>query len=85
MRLSDSIGIFLCERCASAVKYPFCSGLMNRMMEERPSADEVLLIGKVIDAFGLRGEIKIRAITDQVDHLRRHVRTVFLGDRKSVV
>ena len=52
------------------------------MMEERPSADEVLLIGKVIDAFGLRGEIKIRAITDQVDHLRRHIRTVFLGEER---
>ena len=52
------------------------------MMEERPSADEVLLIGRVIDAFGLRGEIKIRAITDQVDHLRRHVQTVFLGEER---
>ncbi len=48
-------------------------------MEDRPSADEVLLIGTVIDAFGLRGEIKVRSATDRVDHLRRHVQTVFIG------
>lgn len=51
-------------------------------MEEHPSADEVLLIGTVIDAFGLHGEIKIRSFTDRVDHLRRHVRTVFLGEER---
>ncbi|MGQ9547086.1 MAG: ribosome maturation factor RimM [Roseiflexus sp.] len=51
-------------------------------MEDRPAADEVLLIGKVIDAFGLRGEIKLRAITDKIDHLRRHVRTVFVGEER---
>lgn len=45
-------------------------------MEDRPTADEVLLIGTVIDAFGLRGEIKVRSVTDRVDHLRRHVRTI---------
>lgn len=48
-------------------------------MEDRPSADEVLLIGTVIDAFGLRGEVKVRSVTDRVDHLRRHVQTVFVG------
>ncbi|MCS6939403.1 MAG: ribosome maturation factor RimM [Roseiflexaceae bacterium] len=51
-------------------------------MEDRPTADEVLLIGTVIDAFGLRGEIKVRSVTDRVDHLRRHVRTIFVGEER---
>lgn len=51
-------------------------------MEDRPSADEVLLIGTVIDAFGLRGEVKVRSVTDRVDHLRRHVQTVFIGEER---
>ncbi|MCS6842366.1 MAG: ribosome maturation factor RimM [Roseiflexus sp.] len=51
-------------------------------MADRPSADEVLLIGTVVDAFGLRGEIKVRSFTDRVDHLRRHVRTVFVGEER---
>lgn len=56
-----------------------CEPVSTLRMEEPPAADEVLLIGRVIDAFGLRGQVKVRAITDQVEHLRRHVRTVFLG------
>ncbi|ABU57756.1 MAG: 16S rRNA processing protein RimM [Roseiflexus castenholzii] len=51
-------------------------------MEDRPSADEVLLIGTVVDAFGLHGEIKVRSVTDRVDHLRHHVQTVFVGEER---
>ncbi|MFQ3629956.1 ribosome maturation factor RimM [Roseiflexus sp.] len=51
-------------------------------MEDRPSADDVLLIGTVVDAFGLRGEIKVRSVTDRVDHLRHNVQTVFLGEER---
>lgn len=52
------------------------------MTDMIPATDEVLLIGTIVDAFGLRGQVKLRAITDRVDHLRRHVRTVYLGEER---
>lgn len=43
-----------------------------------PSADDTLLIGVITAAFGLRGQVKMRAITNNPDALRR-VETLYLG------
>lgn len=37
------------------------------------------MIGRVVAVFGVQGQVKVKAITDKPDHLRRHIRTVYLG------
>ena len=44
-----------------------------------PSTEEMLLIGQIVAVFGVQGQVKVRAITDKPDHLRRHIRTVYIG------
>lgn len=45
-------------------------------------ADDTLLIGEIVAAFGIRGQMKMRSYTDNVEHLRRRVRSVFLGPER---
>jgi 16S rRNA processing protein RimM len=44
-----------------------------------PAPDELLIIGRIVAPFGVRGQVKLRAVTDRPDHLQRHVRTVYVG------
>ncbi len=44
--------------------------------------DEYLLIGQIVAAHGLRGQVKLRAFTDRPDHIQQHVRTVFVGEHR---
>ncbi len=41
--------------------------------------DELLLIGYIAGPFGVRGQVKLKAVTDQPEHLQRHVRTLYLS------
>ncbi len=41
--------------------------------------DELLLVGYISDAFGLRGQMRLRAVTDRPDHIAQHVRTLYVG------
>jgi 16S rRNA processing protein RimM len=50
-------------------------------MTQPPSEDEYLLIGEVVAPFGVRGQVKVKSYTDHVDHLRRHIRAVYLGPK----
>ncbi len=43
------------------------------------NTDELLLIGYIAGAFGIRGQVKMKAVTDQPEHLQRQVRTIYLG------
>lgn len=49
-------------------------------MTARPSLDELLLIGQFTVPHGVRGQLKLHAITNRPEHLRR-VKTVFVGDQ----
>lgn len=44
-----------------------------------PLPEEMLLIGRIVAVFGVQGQVKVRAITDKPDHVRRHIRTVYVG------
>jgi 16S rRNA processing protein RimM len=44
-----------------------------------PDPDELLLIGYVVAAFGMRGQFKLRAITDRPDYLQKRIRTIYIG------
>ncbi|NOK62486.1 MAG: ribosome maturation factor RimM [Chloroflexi bacterium AL-W] len=44
-----------------------------------PNTEEFLLVGKIVSAFGVRGQMRVRAYTDRVDHLCRNVRVIYLG------
>lgn len=46
-----------------------------------PSADEVLLVGRIAAPFGLHGQVKMVAITDQADHFRRRIHTIYIGPK----
>jgi len=48
-------------------------------MTQKPSPEEYLLIGEIVGAFGIRGQLKLRSLTDNVDHLRRKIKTVYIG------
>lgn len=44
-----------------------------------PTPDDLLMIGRIVAPFGTRGQVKLRAVTDRPEHLKRHVRTVYVG------
>jgi 16S rRNA processing protein RimM len=46
-----------------------------------PSPEELLLVGRVVAPFGIQGLLKVRAITDKPEHLRRHINTVYVGPK----
>ncbi len=46
-----------------------------------PSPDELLLIGRIGTTFGLHGQVKMAAITAKIDHLKRKIKTVFIGPK----
>jgi 16S rRNA processing protein RimM len=47
----------------------------------QPSPEETLLIGQIVAAFGLRGQVKMRSYTAHVEHLRRNIRSVYVGPK----
>src|SRR5215212_11300387 len=46
-----------------------------------PTADNTILIGQIVTSFGVRGQVKMKAITAQIDHLQRRIRTLYLGPK----
>jgi len=52
------------------------------MTQQSPSPDDTLLIGQIVAPFGVRGQVKLRAYTAHVEHLRRRIRTVYIGDER---
>lgn len=54
------------------------------MAQKEPSPDETLLIGEIVAPFGVRGQVKVRSYTRHVEHLRRRIKSVFVGpDRRA--
>src|SRR5689334_12802864 len=51
------------------------------VMTQPPSPDNTILIGQIVAAFGVRGQVKMKAITDQIEHLRRRIRTLYIGPK----
>lgn len=51
------------------------------MTEHIPTPEEVLLVGEIVAAFGIRGQLKVRSLTDHVAHLRRKIKTVYVGPK----
>lgn len=45
------------------------------------TAEELLLIGQIVGVFGVQGQVKLKAVTDRPDHIRRRIRTVYLGPK----
>lgn len=52
------------------------------MTQQSPSPEDTLLIGEIVAPFGVRGQVKVRSYTDRVEHLRRRIRSVFLGPQR---
>lgn len=52
------------------------------MTQQPPAPDETLLIGAVVAPFGVRGQVKVRAYTAQIEHLRRRIRLVYVGPQR---
>jgi len=50
------------------------------MTQQVPPRDETLIIGQIVGPFGVRGQVKVRAYTTRVEHLRRRIRAVYVGD-----
>lgn len=44
--------------------------------------EELLLIGYVVAPFGVRGQVKVKALTDRPDHIARNVRTLLIGKER---
>ena len=51
------------------------------MTQQSPSPDNTILIGQIVAAFGVRGQVKVKAITDQIEHLRRRIHTLYIGPK----
>lgn len=53
------------------------------MTTSTPSPDDLLLIGVIVAPFGIRGQVKLKAITDRPEYIARHVRTVLVGKART--
>lgn len=51
------------------------------MTQEAPNADNTILVGKIVSSFGVRGQLKMVAITGNIEHFCRKIKTVFLGPK----
>ena len=51
-------------------------------MTEQSSPDDYMLVGQIVGAFGIRGQIKLRSLTDNVDHLRRQIKALYIGPKR---
>lgn len=51
------------------------------MTAENP--DELLLIGTIVAPFGVKGELKLKSLTDRPDLLGRRIRAVFVGKART--
>ena len=51
------------------------------MTQQSSSPDDTLLIGKIVAAFGIRGQVKMKSYTDHVDHLQRRIKTLYVGPK----
>lgn len=40
------------------------------------------MIGEIVAAFGIRGQVKMRSLTDNVAHLQRKIKTVYVGPKR---
>jgi 16S rRNA processing protein RimM len=46
-----------------------------------PAADELLLIGRFVTTHGLRGQLKMSAVTAQIEHLQKKIKTIYVGNK----
>lgn len=43
------------------------------------NSDDLLLIGTIVAPFGVRGQLKLKSLTDRPEYLGRRIRLVFVG------
>jgi 16S rRNA processing protein RimM len=48
-----------------------------------PPDEELLIIGTIVAPFGIKGQVKLRSLTDHPEHLSRNIRTVYVGPARS--
>ena len=48
-------------------------------MTQNPNNEDFLLIGEIVAAFGIKGQVKMRSLTDNIEHLQRNVTSVYIG------
>ncbi len=46
-------------------------------------SEDFLLIGTIVAPFGVHGQVKLRAFTDNPEHVQKRIRTVYIGKRFS--
>ncbi len=51
---------------------------MNKANQSVPATDDLLLVGYIAGAFGVRGQLRLKAVTDQPEHLEQHIRTLYI-------
>ena len=40
------------------------------------------MVGEIVAAFGIRGQLKVRSLTDRVDHLLRKIKQIYVGPQR---
>ena len=53
-------------------------------MTMSPNPDELLFIGTIVGPFGIKGQVKLHAATDQPEHIKNHVRDLFIGKDRTL-
>ena len=51
-------------------------------MTPQPNPDDLLLVGQITLPHGVRGQVKLHAITNRPEHLE-HVTTIFVGEKRT--
>lgn len=51
---------------------------MSEERQEQDQQDHLLLIGYIVGAFGIRGQLKLKAVTDHPDHLEHVMPTIYI-------
>jgi 16S rRNA processing protein RimM len=45
--------------------------------------EDLMLIGRIVAPFGVRGQVKLKSETDRPEHVGRRIRTVFVGSERA--
>jgi len=51
---------------------------INKANQTVPSGDDLLLVGYIAGAFGVRGQLRLKAVTDQPEHLEQQIKTLYI-------
>ncbi|MBC8159609.1 MAG: 16S rRNA processing protein RimM [Roseiflexaceae bacterium] len=52
------------------------------MTNTAPQNEDFILVGEIVAAFGIKGQVKVKSYTDNLAHLQRKIKTLYVGAKR---